>query len=54
MLGDGNSSALILMDNFKGQITIKIQTLLEENNAYFPPNSIDLLQPLDVFVNKPV
>ena len=44
------------MDNFKGQITIKVRTLLEENNilvAYFLPNSTDLLQPLDVSVNKP-
>lgn len=41
MLGDGNMSALILMDNFKGQITIKDRTLLEENNvlvAYSPPS----------------
>ena len=56
MLGDENISALILLDNFKGQITIKVWTLLEENNvlvAYFLPNSTDPLQPLDVSVNKP-
>ena len=44
------------MDNFKGQITHKVRTLLEENNvlvAFFPLNSTDLLQPLDVSVNKP-
>ena len=33
MLGDENLSALILMDNFKGKITNKVQTLLGENSV---------------------
>lgn len=44
--------ALVIMDNFKGQIN----TLLEENNTHvvlLPPNTTDRLQPLDISVNKP-
>ena len=52
---DENASALVIMDNFKGQIIGSIYTLLEEYNpfvALLPPNTTDLLQPLDVTVNK--
>ena len=53
---DSNAAALVIMDNFKGQITDTIHLLLEQNNilvALLPPNTTDLLQPLDVAVNKP-
>ena len=53
---DDNASALVIMDNFKGQVTSGIHSLLEENNifvALLPPNTTDLLQPLDLAVNKP-
>ena len=56
MLGDESLSVLVVMDNFKGQTTVKVQTKLEEENVhivYLPPNVTDLLQPLDVSINKP-
>ena len=49
-------SALVIMDNFRGQITSSINTLLEAHNIHvclLPPNTTDLLQPLDIAVNKP-
>lgn len=48
--------ALVIMDNFKGQITAKINSILEDNNIHvclLPPNTTDLLQPMDISVNKP-
>ena len=51
-----NQSALVIMDNFKGQITSKINNLLETNNinvCLLPANTTDLLQPMDISVNKP-
>ena len=48
--------ALVIMDNFKGQITQKVNSLLEENNIHIcllPPNTTDRLQPMDLSVNKP-
>ena len=50
MLGGESLSALVVMDNFKGQTTIKVQTKLEEENVhvvYLLPNVTDLLQPLE-------
>jgi len=44
------------MDNFKGQTTPFVTTVLEENNTHeclLPPNPTDRLQPLDAAVNKP-
>lgn len=52
-----DTSALIIMDNFKGQITTSVTSLLEENNIHvclLPPNTTDRLQPMDISVNKPV
>ena len=51
-----DQSALVTMDNFKGQITPSVVSLLEDNNilvCYIPPNTTDKLQPLDISVNKP-
>lgn len=48
--------AVVIMDNFKGQITKPVQALLDENNIHvclLPPNTTDRLQPMDVSVNKP-
>ena len=35
--------ALVIMDNFKGQITSEITKLLEANNIHLPPNTTDFL-----------
>ncbi len=51
-----DQSALVIMDNFKGQITTTINNLLETNNinvCLLPANTTDLLQPMDISVNKP-
>ena len=48
--------ALMIIDNFKGQITSSVNTILELNNIHvclLPPNTTDLLQPVDISVNKP-
>ena len=44
------------MDNFKGQVMASISKLLEDNHLHvclLPPNTTDLLQPIDLSVNKP-
>ena len=44
------------MDNFKGQVTSSVVSLLTDNNilvCYIPPNTTDKLQPMDLTVNKP-
>ena len=51
-----DTSAVIIMDNFKGQVTSPVNSLLEANNIHvclLPPNTTDRLQPLDISVNKP-
>ena len=56
MKGDQSLSAVIIMDNFKGQVTDNAHSLLEANNiqvALLPTNTTDLLQPLDISINKP-
>ena len=52
----GDKPALVIMDNFRGQITAAINELLESHNIHvtlLPPNTTDLLQPMDISVNKP-
>ena len=52
---DTTTAALVIMDNFKGQITDSVNSLLELNNihvALLPANTTDLLQPMDISVNK--
>lgn len=49
--------AVVIIDNFKGQVTPAVTKILEENGIHMcllPPNTTDKLQPLDVAVNKPV
>ena len=51
-----DTPALVIIDNFKGQMTSAVTTLLETNDIHvcpLPPNTTDLLQPMDVSVNKP-
>ena len=47
---------IIIMDNFKGQVTDKVTSLLEKCHLHvclLPASTTDLLQPMDVSVNKP-
>ena len=57
-LGLANSqSALVILNEFKGQTTDAVLSLLGQNNIEYvlvPPNYTDCLQPLDVSINKPV
>lgn len=53
---DHDKAAVIIMDNFKDQITSKVTDLLEQSNIHtclLPPNTTDRLQPLNLAVNKP-
>ena len=53
-LGVGERQSALV--NFKGQITAAVNKLLEENDIHvclLPPNSTDVLQPMDLTVNKP-
>ena len=53
---DEDKAAVIIMDNFKGQITTTMNELLEQHNIHsclLPPNTTDRLQPMDLSVNKP-
>ena len=51
-----DKAAVIIMDDFKGQVTPKMNVLLGQYNIHsclLPPNTTDLLQPIDLSVNKP-
>ena len=53
---EDNTPAVIIMDNFEGQITPQISSLLKRNNIHtclLPPNTTDCLQPMDLTVNNP-
>ena len=48
-----DTPALVIIDNFKGQMTSAVTTLLETNDIHvcpLPPYTTDLLQPMDVSV----
>ena len=56
LLKDTSKAALVIIDKFKGQITTSVNSLLEGNNinvCLIPANTTDLLQPMDLAVNKP-
>lgn len=56
-MGNSEQSALVIVDNFKGEVTPAISELLETNNihvCFLLANTTDQLQPMDVAVNKPV
>lgn len=46
-------AALVIIDNFKGQITTAVNNLLEQNIlvCLLPPNTTDLLQPMDIAIS---
>ena len=51
-----SQSALVILDEFKGQTTHAVLNLLKQNNIEYvivPPNCTDRLQPLDASINKP-
>ena len=52
---DDNLPALVISDNFKGQVTAEVKQLLEEHNVHavkLRPNCTDRVQPKDISVNK--
>ena len=52
-----SQSALVILDEFKGQTTNEVLSLLGQNNIEYvivPPICTDCLQPLDMSINKPV
>ena len=55
-LQNPTQAALVVMDNFRGQVTTAINDLLEAHNinvCLLPANTTDQLQPMDIAVNKP-
>ena len=46
-------AALVIIDNFKGQITTAVNNLLEQNIlvCLLPPSTTDLLQPMDIAIS---
>ena len=55
LLGD-RKPAIVIIDNFKAQITAPVNALLEEHNIHvclLPANTTNLLQPMDISVNTP-
>lgn len=57
LLGNPSQAALVIIDNFKAQIIPAVNKMLEDANIHvclLPPNTTDVLQPLDIAVIKPV
>ena len=55
-LFDEDKPAVVIIDNFKGQITKAMTELLERHTIHtcpIPANATDRLQPTDILVNKP-
>ena len=55
--GKPNQTALVIFDEFKGQVTDDVYNMLDSNNIQVvkvPPNCTDRLQPMDLSINKPV
>ena len=55
-INDDEKAVVVIIDNFKGQVTRSVNALLEHHNIHvclLPPNTTDLLQPMDISVNKP-
>ena len=51
-----DTHALIVVDNFKGQVISAVTELLDSNNIHIcllPPNVTDRVQPKDLSINKP-
>ena len=51
-----SQSALALFDHFEGQLTPRVQDVLDTNNILvvgIPANCTDRLQPMDLSINKP-
>ena len=56
-LFDEDKPAVVIMDNFKEQITEAMTESLERHRIYtclIPAHATDCLQPMDISVNKPV
>ena len=50
------SAALVILDNFQGQVTSNIINFLKAHNIHtcpLPVNTTDMLQPMDIAGNKP-
>ena len=55
--GKPNQTALVIFDEFKGQVTDDVYNMLDSNNIQVVkvlPNCTDRLQPMDLSINKPV
>ena len=50
------NAALVILDNFKGQVKSNVTNFFEAHNIHtcpLPANITDMLQPMDIAVNKP-
>ena len=55
LLNDDNKPEFIIMDNFKGQTTSNVLSLLESNDIHvcmLPPNTTDRLQLMGISINR--